>query len=195
MTALFKRLRDIAVMMTPLLVLSACVIGPSPQPNDPYFAPVMQPTPAAARPTNGSLYRDGALTLFADQKAARVGDILTVLLQENTISTKSSNVEVTKESETSIPEATLLGRGVSVLGNGLGADLSSEREFVGEADASQRNNLRGDISVTVVDIWPNGALVLRGEKWMTLNRGDEYIRFSGSVRPQDIRQDNTVLSN
>jgi flagellar L-ring protein FlgH len=48
--------------------------------------------------------------------------------------------------------------------------------------------------VTVADVLPNGNLVVRGEKWLTLNQGDEYIQISGIVRPIDIRTDNTVLS-
>lgn len=54
--------------------------------------------------------------------------------------------------------------------------------------------MRGNISVTVVDVLSNGYLAVRGEKVLTLNRGDEYVRFSGIVRPVDIRSNNTVLS-
>jgi len=56
------------------------------------------------------------------------------------------------------------------------------------------NSLSGNITVTVHDIMPNGTLVVRGEKWLTLNQGEEYIRVSGMVRPQDIGQDNSVPS-
>lgn len=188
-------------LSTALLLLSGCVIHQSPEPDDPRYAPVLAPSAMYQAPQNGSLYSESiALDLYSDGTAKRVGDIITVLLQESTTSQKSSNVEVIKDSDISVPEVpgaagTLLGRGVSALGYGLGTDLTGEREFTGEADAAQRNNLQGNITVTVVDKWPNGALVIRGEKWMTLNRGDEFIRISGVVRPQDIRQDNTVLSN
>jgi flagellar L-ring protein precursor FlgH len=151
-------------------------------------------------PAKGSLYSDAtAKMLYEDRKAGRVGDILTVQLREATTSSKSSNTEVKKETEVSIPEAagglgTILGSQVSLKEFSLLTNLAAERQFNGEADADQRNRLQGDISVTVVDVYPNGTLVVRGEKWMTLNHGDEFIRISGLVRPEDVRPDNTVVS-
>lgn len=176
--------------------LQGCVIHAPPKPNDPHYAPVLAPTPAVPPPANGSLYRQGAeVSLFTDRKAGHIGDILTVVLEENTVSRKSSNVDISKESETSIADGTALGNPVAFKGLSLDASLSAGREFNGEAGAAQSNNLIGDVAVSVVDVWPNGTLVIRGEKWITLNRGDEFIRISGLVRPEDVRQDNTVLSN
>lgn len=183
-----------------LFSLSGCVIHQAPVPNDPLYAPVMAPTEQQALAHNGSLFTpSNDMDLFSDRKARRVGDILTVVLQEKTVSQKSSNVDVSKQSEISVPEVTgaagtLLGKGVSLGGLSLGTDLSSERDFRGEADAAQSNNLLGDVAVSVVNIWPNGTLEIRGEKWITLNRGDEFIRVSGLVRPEDVTPGNTVLS-
>jgi flagellar L-ring protein precursor FlgH len=73
-------------------------------------------------------------------------------------------------------------------------DLSGSRSFEGEADASQSNSLSGAITVTIADVLPNGNLVVRGEKWLTLNQGEEFIQVSGIVRPQDVTTANTVLS-
>lgn len=176
-------------------LLSACVIHPSARPNDPSYAPAMPPTPAQQPATNGSLFRaSGGLDLFSDRTARQVGDILTVVLQESTISRKSSNVGISKDSDTNIGEASVLGRAVTAGGYNLSANLGARREFSGEADADQSNNLRGNISVTVVNVWPNGTLEIRGEKWMTLNRGDEYIRITGLVRPDDVQPNNQILS-
>lgn len=179
-------------------LLSGCVVNAPAKPDDPYYAPVLAPTPAATAQTNGSLYQaNTSRELFVDNKAVRVGDILTVVLEENTVSRKSSNVDVNKSSDVSIPggaSATVLGNPVGFKGLSLDTNISAEREFNGEADAAQSNNLIGDVSVSVVDVWPNGTMVIRGEKWLTLNRGDEYIRVSGLVRPDDVRPDNTVLS-
>lgn len=177
--------------------LQGCVIHSPAKPNDPHYAPVLAPTPAVPPPTNGSLYRPTTgMDLFSDRKAGNIGDILTVVLEENTVSRKSSNVEINKDSEVSVPgaNATVLGNPISFKGLGVDTNLSAEREFKGEADAAQSNNLMGDVAVSVVDVWPNGTLVIRGEKWLTLNRGDEFIRISGLVRPEDVRSDNTVLS-
>lgn len=180
------------------VLMSGCVVSAPVRPDDPYYAPILAPTSATAQQTNGSLYQaNTSRDLFSDNKAGRVGDILTVVLEERTVSRKSSNVDVNKSSEVSIPggaNATVLGNPVGFKGLSLGTNLSADREFNGEADAAQSNNLIGDVTVSVVDVWPNGTLVIRGEKWLTLNRGDEYIRVSGLVRPDDVRSDNTVLS-
>lgn len=180
------------------MVLSACVVHQPPQPNDPYYAPVLKPSSVAQPPSKGSLYsHNSAISLFDDRKATQVGDIITVLLQESTSSSKSSNVEVIKESDTQIAPGgagTILGSQPSLGEFGLSSSLSGEREFKGEADADQSNRLSGSISVTVVDVFPNGTLLIRGEKWITLNRGNEYIRISGLVRPEDVSPDNMIMS-
>src|SRR5690606_4314762 len=69
-----------------------------------------------------------------------------------------------------------------------------EHGFNGEADANQSNSLTGPITVTVADVLPNGLLAVRGEKWITLNNGDELIRLSGLIRPEAVGPDNSVLS-
>ncbi len=182
-----------------LLALSACVIQPPPRPNDPAYAPVLQMQPHPDSPVNGSLYRANAsLNLFDDGKAKKIGDIIMVRLQERTSSSKSSNVEITKENEVGIaPTAaagTVFGSQPSVGEFGLNTTLSSESEFKGEAGADQSNRLSGSIAVSVIDVYPNGTLRIRGEKWITLNRGQEFIRISGLVRPEDVTPDNSIVS-
>ncbi len=189
------------IMQWGLLAASSFFIGCSsqysvPEPDsDPYYAPVVVPNEARIPPENGSLYsRNYSVSLFTDAKAMRVGDIITVILEEQTTSSKSSNVSLAKDSELDVDEGTLLGTGISFKNLSLLTDLASEREFTGEADADQSNSLIGDITVTVAEILPNGNLVIRGEKWITINRGDEYIRISGMIRPQDIGTDNSIVS-
>ncbi|MDZ7924537.1 MAG: flagellar basal body L-ring protein FlgH [Marinagarivorans sp.] len=177
------------------LFLIACASRSTPRPGDPFYAPVVMPSMPAAPTTAGSLYSENsAFSLFSDQKASRVGDLVTIVLSEQTVSNKSANVGVSKNSEVSIPEPTILGGAVTLNGRGLATSLGGDRNFDGSAGAKQSNSLRGNITVTVVDIWPNGTLVVRGEKWMTLNRGDELIRISGLVRPTDVSKDNEVQS-
>lgn len=187
-------------ILTAVLLLTGCYVQQPVKPNDPYYAPVLSPSQRPSTSTTGSLYRENmGIDLFSDSKARRIGDIITIVLRERTVSSKSSNIEVTKDNEITIPEAaggagTVLGSPLSASNLSLLTDLTGEREFTGEADADQSNNLQGNITVTVVDVYPNGNLVVRGEKWLTLNRGDEYIRISGLVRPDDINPDNTVMS-
>lgn len=177
-----------------ILALTACTVTRPEKPDDPQYAPRLAPTAARSAPPDGGLYTDAGLDLFSDRKARRAGDIITIVLKESTVSQKKSNLNSTKENTSSIENPTLLGAPLSLGKMNLETSLSGEREFKGKGDAAQSNNLQGNITVTVSDILPNGVLVVRGEKWLTLNRGDEYIRISGMVRPDDIGPDNTVLS-
>ncbi len=164
-----------------------------------------QPEPLATRvayapaeaATAGAIFQSGRdIAYFEDLKAHRVGDILTIRLQEATQATKSSNTQTKKESDTSLPAPTLAGRPVTVNGTEvLDMSIAGEREFNGQGSSSQSNRLEGSITATVVERLPNGNLVIEGEKWLTLNQGDELIRVSGIVRPYDINPDNTVSSD
>ena len=67
-------------------------------------------------------------------------------------------------------------------------------DFSGDGASSLSNSLSGSITVFVAEVMPNGNLVIRGEKKLTLNQGDEYIRVTGIVRPMDVTPDNTIAS-
>ncbi len=175
--------------------LTACVNNP-PKPDNPYYAPVPPTAMMAPKSNNGAIYQAGFnVSLYEDNKARRVGDILTIVLTENTKASKTAENEIKKESTLTIPQPTLFGEQLEVGGKPLSASLSGgTRDFNGESEATQNNSLSGNITVTVANVLPNGVLQVRGEKWMTLTDGDEYIRISGLVRPQDVTTDNTVDS-
>lgn len=178
-----------------VLTLQGCASANKPMPNDPYYAPTVASTATLPQRTEGSLFQQAyGLSLFDDRKALRVGDIITIQLSERTVSRKSSGVSVTKDSKTNLEAGRILGRVPTLKGNPLETSVGQKRDFSGDADADQSNSLQGNITVTVAEVLPNGNLVVRGEKWMTLNRGDEFIRISGIVRPDDISPDNTVVS-
>lgn len=178
-------------------VVTACVTQP-PLPDDPYYAPVMQLSEEPIAAENGSLFSENSsVALFTDRKATRVGDIISVILQERTSSKKSSNIDLKKDNDISVGgggSPLLLGTTPGLGNLSLNSDLTAERQFIGEAEADQSNQLSGNISVTVVDVYPNGTLLVRGEKWLTLNSGDEYLRLSGLIRPDDITPENTITS-
>jgi flagellar L-ring protein precursor FlgH len=164
----------------------------APKPGDPNFAPV--PSDSLLPPPNagGSLFADAyGLSLYGDKKARRVGDIITVLLDESTQGKKSSASNTSKTSETSISAPSVGGIGPI---DPLSATLQGDRSFSGKGDADQSNSLSGNITVTVSEVLPNGVLRVRGEKWITLNTGSEFIRIQGMLRPDDINLDNTVSS-
>ncbi len=180
--------------------LGGCVVAREPYAGDPYYLPVIPASARVPETETGSLFQAGfGLTLYGDEKAHQIGDIITVQLNERTVSSKSSSTSVTKDNEISFNEDddgnTILGTNPSFKNLSFESNLTQEREFEGEADSDQSNSLQGSISVTIADILPNGNLVVRGEKWIMLNQGEEYIRVSGIVRPQDVTPQNTISSN
>lgn len=191
---LLSRNSVLVALILPLL-LTGCFTNKKPMPDDPLYAPTVAPSMPVSQRTEGSLYQDVyGLNLFDDRKAHFVGDVITVTLSERTVSRKSSGVATGKKSGMNFNAGPLLGVNPTFKGNGLDTEISQDRTFDGSADADQSNSLQGNITVTVAEILPNGNLIVRGEKWITLNRGDEFIRISGIVRPDDIAPDNTVVS-
>ncbi|AMK77564.1 MULTISPECIES: flagellar basal body L-ring protein FlgH [Methylomonas] len=186
------------LLVAAIALLAGCDTLPK---RDPDFAPVQ---PADLRPpqqSNGAIYQAGYdMRLFEDHAARRVGDILTVTFDENTSATKQANSKASKNSDIQAKGSapTIFGLASSaLLGHDLATslDYSMDRSTEGKGDARQSNKLSGDISVTVVDVLPNGNLRVRGEKRVTLNDGSEYIRLSGIVRPIDISVANKLSSS
>ncbi|WP_429020040.1 flagellar basal body L-ring protein FlgH [Aeromonas allosaccharophila] len=176
-----------------VLLLGGCATYElqAPEPGDEKWAPSRPPVAAAAQGEDGSLYRGNyMMTLFQDRRAYRVGDILTVVLEERTQSSKKANTSMSKNSSMNVPTPTIGGKQYT----DLGASLSADRDFDGGATSSQQNTLAGSITVTVAEVMPNGVLGIRGEKWIRLNQGDEYIRLGGMVRVEDIDQSNRISS-
>ncbi|WP_320826945.1 flagellar basal body L-ring protein FlgH [Reinekea sp.] len=180
------------------LILSGCgsmqiaSLPQTPKPGDPEFAPVPSDSLIPPPNTGGSLFADTfGMSLYGDKKARNVGDIITVLLDESTQGKKSSASKTSKNSSASLGAPTVAGIGPI---NQLSASLEGDRSFSGKGDADQSNSLTGNITVTVSEVLPNGILRVRGEKWITLNTGSEFIRIQGMLRPDDINLDNTVSS-
>ncbi len=194
--------RAILSIVAMLTLLSGCASMQKPAADyRPAYPVVSVPPPQ----TNGGIYQAGySQALFEDLKARRIGDTITIVLQERTQASKDAATETKKDGNVSIDNPTLLGSELkfdtpllphaSDRSSNLGTSLGSTQDFKGEGSSSQGNSLTGNITVTVIDVLPNGNLMVRGEKWLTLNQGDEYIQISGIVRPVDVRADNTVLS-
>ncbi len=186
-----------------VMSLVACQSLPE---RDPAYAAVRPVALPPLQSSNGSIYQAGNdVRLFEDSRARRVGDLLTINLVESTNASKQNATSLSKSTDTSVANPTILGStpqfgtpGILPLasnqGNNLGFGLESSNEFSGDGASSQSNSLSGSITVTVAEVLPNGYLVIRGEKVTSLNQGHEYVRLSGIVRPADIRPDNTVPS-
>ncbi len=177
-----------------VLLLAGC--GATVPARDASYAPAYPVATAPAPASNGAIYQAGYnINLFEDTKAHRVGDIITVKLVEETAAQKAASTSTAKDQSVSLGAPTLFGAPVQHNGNDiLSASVSAGREFSGDGSSKQSNSLSGSITVFVAQVLPNGNLVVRGEKQLTLNQGDEYVRLSGIVRPVDISPDNTVQS-
>lgn len=173
-------------------ILSGCV---TPPPDPDYAATWPEPVPSASA-GNGAIYQAGHdIALFENSVARRVGDTLTIRLNESTNASKSSSTTTKKSTSASLPGPTVAGRPVTVNGTEvLQMGIDNEAEFAGQGGSSQSNRLVGDISVTVAQRLPNGNLLVRGQKWIAINQGREYVRIQGIVRPIDIDPDNSISS-
>lgn len=178
-----------------VLTLAACGSAPEKEPVDDN-AEIMSGVREQRAETAGSIYMASrGLNLFLDRRARQVGDSITVTLLEQTDASKQSSTSTAKEQSNSVPGVTLFGRGVTKDGVPiLETSIDADQEFSGQGSSSQSNSLTGSITVTVGEVLPNGNLLVRGEKWVTINQGEEFIRVTGVVRPEDIGADNSVPS-
>lgn len=165
-------------------------------PNDPDFAPILPEEEEDAIIPTGSLFKENYVNnIYSDSKAHRIGDIISVILSESTQAKKNAKTELKKENNSTLdPIVGLGGTPVTFNGNTAQFGINQTSKFKGDAKADQGNSLSGDISVHVLRVLPNGNLMIRGEKWITLNNGDEYIRLTGVIRAKDINSNNTILS-
>ena len=174
----------------PLLLLAACGGGHHRYAD---YRPTLAPPPTPERVADGAIFHaaNGYAPLTSGNRASMVGDIITIALVERTQATKSNSASTDREGSISL---TGPSTGPLDFFNPSDARASGNLEFGGSGSAAQSNQLSGEISVTIAEVFPNGTMLVRGEKLVTLNRGDEYIRISGLVRQQDITPDNRIAS-
>lgn len=169
----------------------AGILGKKKPPVD--FTAVMPTAPVAPPVANGSIFQanDGYAALYEGARARRVGDPLTIVLVESTAASKSAGSKLDSGGGASItPPKT----GSLALFAASDASVSGARNFSGTGTAAQSNTLSGEVSVTVSQVFPNGTMLVQGQKRVTLNRGDEFVQIKGLVRVADISADNRVLS-
>lgn len=162
------------------------------KPGSADWAPAMPEMPRASNSTAGAIFQSGHhLNLTGDHRARQVGDTLTVVLAERTEASKSSSTDTERSTNVGITAPTVLNTQLDFLNGSVGA----ESDFSGSGASSQRNQLSGNITVTVYEVLANGNLRVRGEKWLMLNQGEEFVRIAGTVRPIDLNPDNSVPSS
>jgi flagellar L-ring protein precursor FlgH len=152
------------------------------------FQPVLPESTQRAGPADGGIYHSGVMGLFAvERRASRPGDILTVALNESFQATKSQSASADRSENLSAQFPGFLNLPDPALG--------SSQSFQGAGAAEQSNSITGLVTVSVMRVFGNGNLEVLGQKKLTLNNGDEYVRVSGIVRREDIGPNNVVNSN
>ena len=157
------------------------------------FSAAPPPRALPPAPANGSIFQpqDGYAALYEGTRARRAGDPLTIVLVENMSASKSSSSKLDSGGGFGLtPPST----GPLNLFKPTDIGASGNRNFNGKGTADQSNSLSGEVSVTVVEVYPNGTMLVQGQKRVTLNRGDEFVQIKGVVRVADISADNRVLS-
>jgi len=181
------------------MLLAACATTPPASVHQPMSArPAPLPQVALA---NGAIYQGQIAgpsgynyrSLFEDRRARAVGDVLTININETTAASKKSGSTASRTGSNGMSVNALSGLpGKGLLGANL--DASSANTFEGKGDSASNNAFNGIISVTVIEVLPNGNLVVSGEKQIGINQGSEFVRFSGVVNPATITPANAVSS-
>lgn len=150
-------------------------------------------SPPQAPAANGAIFQaaSGYSALTNGARAAMVGDIVTITLVERTQATKSNSASTDRSGEVGLTPPTT---GPASFFNPTDIGASGGGTFQGKGNAAQSNQLNGEVSVTIARVFPNGTMLIRGEKLLTLNRGDETIGITGIIRAADIGPDNRVAS-
>jgi flagellar L-ring protein precursor FlgH len=171
-----------------LLALAGCSAVPTSIVQQPRSnRPVLADLPA---PTNGAIYQSAAYRpLFEDRRARQIGDILIINIVEKTAAVKAGASSGNKSGSVSVGvPGVLQGR----LGSTVAASTANK---FSDADAQTASNtFNGTIGVTVTEVLANGNLIVAGEKQVAMNKGVEFIRFSGMVSPDNIATGNIVSS-
>lgn len=149
-----------------------------------------QPPPAAS---NGAIFQAsrGYTPLTSGQRAGAVGDVLTIALVERTQGSVTNSSGTDRNGSIGLTPPT---SGPLSIFSASDASLGGNSQFAGRGQSTQANTLSGEITVTVAEVYPNGSMLVRGEKLLRINRGNETVRVSGIVRPADIGPDNRVPS-
>jgi flagellar L-ring protein precursor FlgH len=147
-----------------------------------------------ASPGNGAIFNTASSRpLFEDRRARFVGDTLTINIVEKTQASKKSDTKAERSQsyDLSVPiVANLPLKGVQ----GMTLGVEGGNKFGGTGSNTSSNDFISTITVTVIDVYPNGNLLVSGEKQLGLKDGEEFIRFSGVVNPNTITGANTVQS-
>lgn len=176
-----------------LVVTSACTTTPPTNVHQPMTA---RPNPRFDAPSgNGAIFQAGySRPLFEDRRARFVGDTITINITESTTASAKSNSKLDKSNTSKAGISAMAGLpGQSLLGMNLNA--TSSNAFSGKGEAANNNVFTGSITATVIDVMPNGNLLVSGEKQLAIGHEQEFVRISGVVNPSFVDFSNSIDSS
>jgi flagellar L-ring protein precursor FlgH len=205
MTARINFITRVSALGLLALGLGGCATAPEPLAHSPQFAPVIPVAIDKPRMATGAIYNGRhSDNFFGRSRNYRVGDLITVMLDESTRAIRKQTGSVKREASNDVIPSGLVNKALRIpskifgsKGDGAleGLNLNSANiASSGEGSADQNASLTGAVSVTVVEVLANGNLMVRGEKQLALTEGAEVIQVSGIIRPDDVSPNNMVQS-
>jgi flagellar L-ring protein precursor FlgH len=205
MTARIDFITRVSALGLLTLGLGGCATAPEPLAHSPQFAPVIPVAIDKPRMATGAIYNGRQSdNFFGRNRNYRVGDLITVMLDESTRAIRKQTGTVKREASNDVIPSGLVNKALRIpskifgsKGEGAleGLNLNSANiASTGEGSADQNASLTGAVSVTVVEVLSNGNLMVRGEKQLALTEGAEVIQVSGIIRPEDVSPNNMVQS-
>jgi flagellar L-ring protein precursor FlgH len=157
------------------------------------------PKPAADY-SSGSIWQSASSGLTDDLKARRRGDTLTIVISEVASASKASKTDTSRESSLGAGITNFMGlEGTKAVSKYLGSlsdmiSANNKSKFAGNGSTSRDESLKATITARVVDVLPNGNLLIEGRRNIKVNNEDQEIILEGTVRSRDVAPDNTVNS-
>lgn len=190
------------ILLANTVFLSGCAVTPSSIVKQPTTA--RAPAPSTVAKNDGAIFNTGAYRpMFEDRRPRFVGDIVTINIIENTSAKKAGASSASKNGDVSFSADAKIGDNIPFIGglisklpyaNKSSLSATSANSYDDAADANSSNVFTGSVTTTVTEVLPNGNLMVSGEKQVALDKGTEFVRFSGVVNPDTITQGNSVAS-
>lgn len=187
-------MKAVSLLLCAVALAGCNAMPPQPMTHSPGFTPVVPPARVVSAAPTGAIYNSKlGDSLFGRGRNYQVGDVITVILDEESSGSRNSEMEAGRKSSNNMVPNALNNRVSRMLGGGI--DLrNTELSTSGGGEVTQGAKLTGAVGVTVVEVQSNGNLVVRGEKQLALNEGTEFIQVAGIIRPDDITSNNVVHS-
>jgi len=146
---------------------------------------------ASSEISANSLWSDQSINLFSNNKAMKIGDIVTVIIVEDASASNQSQMKLTKDSSTDLSGS---GSGKLDFIPLFGGSMDYKKDHQGKGQTSLSGQMKARVTAEVVEIRPNGNLVIEGTRAVEINEDTDEIKLRGVIRPEDIASDNTILS-